>query len=207
METDFSLANLTEKELRDLCWVVVDKSKCAPYMRDEANGVAMEALLKCEEKYDPLRATRRGHNHKRAWMIWKSSKMVIDWYREWHGYRAKVRRAQKSNPDIDLTDLNTDDHWIDGVYSSNLEKTDDDDIINAIDNRDLVANVVAAANKRLKPNAQYVLQEVLLEGRTMASVGEDLGVTESRVCQITRDVEKQVRYYYNLCMEEDLIYS
>lgn len=68
----------------------------------------------------------------------------------------------------------------------------------AVDPADLVdASVLhaelAAAVHRLDWRDRYVVEEVYLQNRKLADVGVDLGVTESRVCQIARDVTRRLR--------------
>lgn len=178
----FHIEDLDKKELSALATMVINRSKCPTELRDEAVGAAYEALLKAENYWDPVTRVSPTPTQKRAFVIWKASLLVLDWYREWDRYRTRHKYGVVNTRHTSLDEIHPNARCIavtDTVATKHVEDVD------------LTMCIVEDMAEILTDREMVVFNEVLVKERMLANVGEELGITESRVCQIAAGIRKK----------------
>jgi RNA polymerase sigma factor for flagellar operon FliA len=169
-------------------------------------------LLDAMGKYDPARGVKfESYAQRRVWGSMVDEVRSLDWAPR--GVHAKVRGAEAAEAELhallgrtptdfeiaDYMEISPEDLWeirtrgnsqqvslysdgvAEGLISTKLDPASNpEDIFGVGEMSELLANAVALLPQRFK----IILVLYYLHQRTLAEIGEILGVTESRACQL-----------------------
>jgi RNA polymerase sigma factor (sigma-70 family) len=150
------------------------------------------ALWRAAQSYDPARGMSFN-----SWGMLKAQKAVIDGIRERTHDRGKLGSSDCEPEPVRVyrpLPLSLDSHEHDDGRSL-AELIPDQRAADDLDRCEarLMSSVLSTALRDLNDRQRHVVVEVVLRGRTMLSVASDLGVGESRVCQIHSKARQKMR--------------
>ena len=181
--------DLSSIELTRLTRVAVKLANIPYTWRDEAMGVASEAVWRASLTFDPVRFP---DSELGLHCIVRAKLHVIDWYRTWVKYRRpgriddfqwqvesidKLRRMPSGDPEP--------------MQIAAPETIDEVDDALAFDR--MRAGILA----RLTPQETEVFLLRVDEGLTLREIGLRLGFSESRACQIMTRIRPRARRVVN----------
>lgn len=150
---------------------------------DEVQAVAYEILCQAVFTWKPEKGSDfGGYAYKRI------KYGIIDWLRQVGPYtRSRRERVDVTAVSwVDEGDTELDDGRVPTEHQMSHEQdTTDGDIV--------ADDFVFYCLDQLDPRERYVAHQMYVEGRTLAAIGEDLGVTESRVSQILSKALNRLR--------------
>lgn len=157
-----------------LAWTAVHQAKLPVHVGpDDISGVTMEALIWCVERFDPARGTRFT-----SWAYQRLTGAIKDYLRNWsraHGWSRHVgRRAYVGRLDM-LHGDDAGEHQQDVQVDLNADEAVVQ--VDAVDTVESVARLLPARMAR-------IMRLRYNHDMTMRQIGETLGLSESRVCQV-----------------------
>lgn len=153
------------KVFREVMSVMFDENR--------AEEVAQEVILEAIQKIENYRPT----SSFAAWLRSIAHARAIDSQRKEHGDTRRQRRRAKIS--LDSLEEHERDHLL---HRRGLEAIDEDD------RAELVSGALSILHGQL-----LTVVEMTLDGKKLKEIGRELGVTESRVCQILTDARARMR--------------
>jgi RNA polymerase sigma factor (sigma-70 family) len=149
------------------------------FLREDAEGDALEALVWAGREYDE--AHEAGATFK-TFAYYRVKGAVVDGLRAWTRGRYERQRVAL----VDLGEVGEHDSYVNKLPATGAGTDPGREILDAAELRSLAARI-----ERL-PDPLRAVAALRLGGATLRQIGDVMGYTESRACQLQREVRRRL---------------